>query len=141
MIEKCQKIELPTVNDVRGNLSFIESNKNIQFGIQRVYYLYDVPGGQKRGAHAHKELHQLVIALSGSFDIQLDDGFAKKTIQMSRGSEGLYICPMIWRDIDNFSLGAVCLVLASHGYDENDYFRDYEKFIASIRGGKFEPNK
>ena len=135
MIEKCQIIELPTVNDARGNLSFIESNKHIQFGIERVYYLYDVPGGEERGAHAHKELHQLIIAVSGSFDIHLDDGFTKKTIQMNRGYKGLYICPMIWRDINNFSSGAVCLVLASHCYDENDYFRDYKKFIASVRVG------
>lgn len=135
MIEKCQLIELPTVNDARGNLSFIESNKHIQFGIERVYYLYDVPGGEERGAHAHKELHQLIIAVSGSFDIHLDDGFTKKTVQMNRGYKGLYICPMIWRDIKNFSSGAVCLVIASHCYDENDYFRDYKKFIASVRRG------
>jgi hypothetical protein len=129
MIDKCQVIELPRINEPRGNLTFVESNRHIPFPIQRVYYLYDVPGGAERGGHAHKALHQLIIAMSGSFDIHLDDGKEKKTIHMNRSYNGLYICPMIWREIDNFSSGAVCMVLASDYYDESDYYRDYDEFI------------
>lgn len=129
MIDKCQVIELPRINEPRGNLTFVESNRHIPFPIQRVYYLYDVPGGAERGGHAHKALHQLIIAMSGSFDIHLDDGKEKKTIHMNRSYNGLYICPMIWREIDNFSSGAVCMVLASDYYDESDYYRKYDEFI------------
>jgi hypothetical protein len=129
MIDKCQIIELPRINDPRGDLTFIESGQHIPFSIQRVYYLYDVPGGADRGGHAHKALHQLIIALSGSFDIHLDDGQDKKKVNMNRCYEGLYICPMIWRKIDNFSSGAVCLVLASNHYDELDYYRNYYEFL------------
>jgi dTDP-4-dehydrorhamnose 3,5-epimerase-like enzyme len=129
MIDKCQVIELPRINEPRGNLTFVESNRHIPFPIQRVYYLYDVPGGAERGGHAHKGLRQLIIAMSGSFDIHLDDGKDKKTIHMNRSYNGLYICPMIWREIDNFSSGAVCMVLASKYYDEQDYYRDYSAFI------------
>ena len=129
MIDKCNIIELPRINEPRGNLTFVESNRHIPFAIQRVYYLYDVPGGAERGGHAHKALHQLIIAMSGSFDIHLDDGFGKKTIHMNRSYNGLYVCPMIWREIDNFSSGAVCMVLASDYYDEQDYYRDYSAFI------------
>lgn len=129
MIEKCQVIELPRINEPRGNLTFVESNRHIPFAIQRVYYLYDVPGGAERGGHAHKALHQLIIAMSGSFDIHLDDGHAKKSVHMNRSYNGLYVCPMIWREIDNFSSGAVCMVLASEYYDELDYYREYDKFI------------
>jgi dTDP-4-dehydrorhamnose 3,5-epimerase-like enzyme len=133
MIDKCQIIELPRINEPRGNLTFIESERHIPFSIQRVYYLYDVPGGAARGGHAHKALHQLVIAISGSFDIHLDDGCGKKTIHMNRSFNGLYICPMIWREIDNFSSGAVCMVLASDYYNEFDYYRDYEDFIMGAK--------
>ena len=129
MIEKCNVIELPRINEPRGNLTFVESNRQIPFAIQRVYYLYDVPGGAERGGHAHKALHQLIIAMSGSFDIHLDDGFSKKTVHMNRSYNGLYVCPMIWREIDNFSSGAVCMVLASDLYSELDYYRDYNEFI------------
>lgn len=128
-IDKCQIFDLPRINDPRGNLTFVESNRHIPFAIQRVYYLYDVPGGAERGGHAHKALHQLIIAMSGSFDIHLDDGYAKKTIHMNRSYKGLSVCPMIWREIDNFSSGAVCMVLASDYYDEQDYYRDYSAFI------------
>ena len=128
-LNKCQIFDLPRINDSRGNLTFIESNRHIPFSIQRVYYLYDVPGGSERGGHAHKALHQLIISMSGSFDIHLDDGDAKKTIHMNRSYNGLYVCPMIWREIDNFSSGAVCMVLASDYYDEQDYYRDYSAFI------------
>ena len=126
---KCNVIDLPRINDPRGNLTFVEGNEHIPFDIRRVYYLYDVPGGAERGGHAHKELHQLIIAMSGSFDIHLDDGCTKKTVHLNRSYQGLYVCPMIWRDIDNFSSGAVCMVLASERYDELDYYRDYEQFV------------
>lgn len=128
-LDKCQIYNLPRINDPRGNLTFIEENRHIPFDIRRVYYLYDVPGGAERGGHAHKDLHQFIIAMSGSFDIHLDDGYAKKTIHMNRSYYGLYVCPMIWREIDNFSSGAVCLVLASNYYDELDYYRDHNEFI------------
>jgi dTDP-4-dehydrorhamnose 3,5-epimerase-like enzyme len=133
-IENCKIIDLPKINDPRGNLTFIEGGRHVPFDIKRVYYLYDVPGGSERGGHAHKELHQLIVAMSGSFDIHLDDGHEKKIIQMSRSYYGLYVCPMMWREIDNFSSGAVCMVLASNYFDENDYYRDYSKFIADLDG-------
>ena len=136
MIDKCQIIELPRINDPRGNLTFVESNRHIPFAVKRVYYLYDVPGGAERGGHAHKALQQLIIAMSGSFDIHLDDGKEKKTIHMNRSYNGLYVCPMVWREIDNFSSGAVCMVLASDYYDEEDYYRGYEGFINDVRIGK-----
>jgi len=134
-LDNCQIFDLPRINDPRGNLTFVEAGRHIPFDIRRVYYLYDVPGGAERGGHAHKELHQLVIAMSGSFDIHLDDGYAKKTVHMNRSYYGLYICPMIWREIDNFSSGAVCMVLASNYYDELDYYRQYNEFIDDIRKG------
>lgn len=131
MIENCRIVDLPRINDPRGNLTFVESNRHVPFDICRVYYLYDVPGGSERGGHAHKELHQLIIAMSGSFDVHLDDGSAKRTFHLNRSYYGLYVCPMIWREIDNFSSGAVCMVLASNFYDEADYFRDYEQFLTA----------
>lgn len=134
MIDKCNIIELPRINDPRGNLTFIESDRHIPFAIQRVYYLYDVPGGSERGGHAHKALHQLIVAMSGSFDIHLDDGYSKKIVHMDRSYNGLYVCPMIWREIDNFSSGAVCMVLASDYYDEQDYYREYSEFIRVAKG-------
>jgi len=134
-VNNCKIIELPKISDPRGNLTFIEGNRHIPFEIERVYYLYDVPGGAERGGHAHKNLHQLIIAMSGSFDVVLDDGKQKKRIHMARSYYGLYICPMIWRELDNFSSGAVCTVLASNRYDESDYFRDYEEFVTA-RWGK-----
>ena len=133
LIDQCLKISLPCINDPRGNLTFVEGGEHIPFDIRRVYYLYDVPGGSERGGHAHKELYQLVIAISGSFDIHLDDGHAKKTVHLNRSYEGLLVCPMIWRNIDNFSSGAVCMVLASERYDELDYYRDYEQFITDVQ--------
>jgi len=132
-VNQCRMVDLPRVNDPRGNLTFIEANRHIPFDIRRVYYLYDVPGGSERGGHAHKALHQLIIAMSGSFDIHLDDGREKKTIHMNRSYNGLYICPMIWREIDNFSSGAVCMVLASDYYDELDYYREYSEFINATK--------
>jgi dTDP-4-dehydrorhamnose 3,5-epimerase-like enzyme len=131
-IKDCKLIDLPKIAEPRGNLTFIEGSRHVPFDIQRVYYLYDVPGGSERGGHAHKNLHQLIIAMSGSFDIVLDDGRDKKRFHLNRSYYGLYVCPMIWREMDNFSSGAVCLVLASNLYDESDYYRDYSQFINAI---------
>jgi dTDP-4-dehydrorhamnose 3,5-epimerase-like enzyme len=129
MIETCQLVSLPKITDPRGNLTFVEGGQHIPFDIQRVYYLYDVPGGAERGGHAHKELHQLIIAMSGSFDVVLDDGEQIKRYHLNRSYNGLYICPMIWRELDNFSSGSVCMVLASNRYDESDYYRDYNNYL------------
>ena len=127
-VDFCKIIDLPKITDSRGNLTFVEGGNQIPFGIQRVYYLYDVPGGAQRGGHAHKCLHQLIIAMSGSFDVILDDGKNKKRVHLNRSYSGLYICPMIWRELENFSSGSVCMVLASNLYDEDDYYRDYSTF-------------
>ena len=132
-IENCLIVDLPKIHEPRGNLTFIEGNNHVPFGIQRVYYLYDVPGGSERGGHAHKELHQLIIAMSGSFDVVLDDGTNKKRVHLNRSYYGLYVCPMVWRELDNFSSGSVCMVLASIKYDEADYYRDYEQFVQALR--------
>lgn len=134
-IKDCKVIELPRIQDYRGNLTFIESGRHMPFDIKRVYYLYDVPGGATRAAHGHKALHQLMIAMSGSFDVTLDDGFEKKLFHLNRSYYGLYIPPMMWRDLDNFSSGAVCMVLASDYYDESDYFRNYADFTQVAREG------
>lgn len=131
-LSDCRIIQLPKIEDARGNLSFIEGGNHIPFDIKRVYYLYDVPGGSERGSHAHKSLHQLIIAMSGSFDVVLDDGRTTKRFHLNRSSFGLYICPMIWRLLDNFSSGAVCLVLASARYDESDYYRTYSEFLGAV---------
>jgi oxalate decarboxylase/phosphoglucose isomerase-like protein (cupin superfamily) len=114
-------------------LTFIEATRHIPFEINRVYYLYDVPGGATRAGHAHKTLHQFLIAMSGSFDVMLDDGSEKKRVHLNRSYYGLYVPPMVWREIDNFSSGSVCLALASDYFDEADYYRDYEEFIGAIR--------
>ena len=127
----CTIIELDKHHsDRKGNLTVVENNKEIPFEVRRTYYLYDVPGGESRGGHAHKELSQLIIAASGSFTVTLDDGEGKRTFTLNRPYQGLYVVPGIWRTLDDFSSGAVCLVLASHGYDEADYIRDYNQFLA-----------
>lgn len=133
-LNDCKLIALPKILDPRGNLSFIEGGQHIPFDIKRVYYLYDVPGGSDRGSHAHKNLHQFIVAMSGSFDVVLDDGKETKRYHLNRSYQGLYVCPMMWRYLDNFSSGAVCMVLASFHYDEADYIRDYDKFLAMANG-------
>lgn len=133
-LQDCRIIELPKIHDPRGNLTFIENSRHIPFDIQRVYYLYDVPGGAERGAHAHKSLHQFIVAMSGSFDVVLDDGERQRRFHLNRSFNGLYVCPMMWRYLDNFSSGAVCMVLASAPYDEEDYYRDYDLFLKGVRG-------
>jgi dTDP-4-dehydrorhamnose 3,5-epimerase-like enzyme len=125
----CRIVELPKVQDPRGNLTFVESNAHIPFDIQRVYYLYDVPGGESRGGHAHKQLQQLIIAASGSLDVLVDDGVHRERFFLNRSYYGLYIPPMIWRELDDFSSGSVCLVLASTPYDADDYYYDYDEFL------------
>jgi len=129
VLSECRLIELPKITDPRGNLTAVESSIQVPFEIRRVYYLYDVPGGATRGGHAHKALQQLIIAMSGSFDILLDDGREQRRFHMNRSYFGLYVCPMTWRELDNFSSGSVCLVLASQRYSEDDYYRDYAAFL------------
>lgn len=136
MLADCRVIDLTKISDPRGNLTFIEGGQHIPFDIKRVYYLYDVPGGAERGGHAHRQLQQLIIAMSGSFDVVLDDGFDKKTFHLNRSYYGLYVCPMIWRELVNFSSGSVCTVLASEHYSEGDYYRDYQGFLADVKRGR-----
>lgn len=127
-------IHFPIVKDQRGNLTFIEGHSTIPFAISRVYYLYDVPGGANRGGHAHKALEQVIIAASGSFDVHLNDGSRQQTVSLNRSYYGLYMRNMVWRELHNFSSGAICLVLASHHYDETDYIRDYTDFLSIHQG-------
>lgn len=132
MVEGCDLIELPRVQDDRGNLTFVEAQRHVPFDVQRVYYLYDVPGGETRAGHAHRELQQLVIAASGSFDVLVDDGETRRVVQLNRGYQGLLMKNTVWREIHNFSSGAVCLVLASRHYEEADYIRDYADFLEYV---------
>ncbi len=127
-----QIIKLPKVSDPRGNLTYIQSGGPVPFVLQRVYYLYDVPGGESRGGHAHLQLEQFIIAVSGSFDVALDRGAEKEIFPLSRADRGLYVPPMYWRELQNFSSGAVCLVLASQPYDESDYYRDYSSYLDAL---------
>lgn len=130
-LDICKLIELPKISDPRGNLTFIEGGHHIPFDIERVFYLYEIPSGADRGAHALKNCHQLLIAISGSFDVILDDGTHKKRIHLDKANQGLLIPPLIWREMDNFSQGSICLVLASEPYSEYDYYRNYEDFITA----------
>ena len=132
-IKNCKLIDLPKISDPRGNLTFIEGNHHIPFDIKRVYFLYDVPGGAERGGHAHKQLQQLIISISGSFDVILEDGYEKRRFHMSRSYYGLYLGSMIWRERDNFSSASVCMVLASTVYEESDYYRDYQEFLEAVK--------
>lgn len=127
-INDCKIIELRKISDKRGNLTCVEENIDVPFDVKRVYYLYDVPSGESRGAHAHKELYQLLIAVNGSFSVTLDDGNEKRVFVMKRPYQGLLIVPGIWRDLDDFSAGSVCVCLASEYYTSDDYIRDYEEF-------------
>ena len=128
-VYKCSILEIEKHHNALGSISVVENEKTVPFDVKRVYYLYDVPGGESRAGHAHKELQQLIIAASGSFDITLDDGELKRTFSLNRPYQGLLVVPGIWREIDNFSSGSVCLVLASTCYNEADYIRDYNEFI------------
>lgn len=134
-LSECKIINFPVVHDVRGNLSFIEENRQIPFQIKRVYYLYDVPSGATRGGHAHKALHQVVIALSGSFEIILDDGYNKRSFFLNRPHYGIYIPPRVWRELENFSSNSVALSLVSEVYDESDYIRNYDAFKSYVYNG------
>ena len=133
-IKDCSLIDLPRVNDPRGNLTFIEGGRHVPFDLKRIFYLYDVPGGAMRAGHALKRCHQFIVATSGSFDVILDDGSERKRFQLNRSYYGLYVPPLVWREIDNFSSNSVCVVLASETYDESDYYRDYEDFLAAVKG-------
>ncbi len=133
-LSNCRIMYFPKIHDPAGNLTFIEGGNHIPFDIARTYYLYDVPGGSSRGSHAHKGLHQVLIAMSGSFDVVLDDGTHQTRYHLNRSYCGLYICPMIWRRLENFSSGSVCMVLASQTYDEADYIRYYDEFRQAALG-------
>lgn len=130
-ITQCRVIELPRFQDHRGGLTFVEPPL-LPFEIARAYYLYDTLPGVTRGAHAHRRLEQLMIAVVGSVDVELDDGFRKQVFRLSRPDQGLYVSQMVWRNLANFAVGTVCLVLASQRYDESDYFRDYDAFMAAV---------
>lgn len=125
----CAVLHLPKIHNRAGNITPVENGISIPFDVQRIYYIYDVPGGESRGAHGHKTLESVIIAVSGSFDVSVDDGINKKTVQLNRPYVGLNVKPGIWRDISNFSSGAICLVLASQKYNEGDYIREYASFI------------
>ena len=128
-VNDCHIITLDKHHHVKGNISVVENYSTIPFDIKRVYYLYDIPGGESRGGHAHKALYQLIIAVSGSFSVILDDGKERRTFSLNRPYHALYVVPGIWRELDDFSSGSVCLVLASDLYSETDYMRDYNEFV------------
>ena len=125
----CVILPLSKIHNRAGNITIVEGQTNIPFDVRRIYYLYDIPGGEDRGGHAHKELHQLIVAASGSFHVLLDDGQNKKIVTLNRPDYGLMVVPGIWRELFEFSSGAICLVLASQWYDQDDYIRDYEQFV------------
>jgi dTDP-4-dehydrorhamnose 3,5-epimerase-like enzyme len=125
----CSMIEINKHQNEKGNITVIENGLTVAFDVNRIYYLYDVPGGESRGGHAHKELKQLIIAASGSFNVVLDDGRTKRTFTLNRPYQGLLVVPGIWRELNDFSSGSVCLVLASEHYSESDYLRDYDEFL------------
>ena len=125
----CSIIELPAIKNRTGNITPVTNNKDVPFAIKRIFYIYDIPGGEDRGAHAHKECHQFLIAASGSFEIELNDGKTKRTVMLNRPYMGLHIPPGIWAAEQGFSSGAICLVLTSHGYNAEDYIRDYQHYL------------
>jgi len=124
----CHVLSLSKIHNPAGNITIVEGENNVPFNLRRIYYLYDIPGGESRGGHAHKELQQLIVAASGSFEVLLDDGINKKIVRLNRPDFGLLVVPGIWRELFEFSSGSICMVLASHKYDENDYIRDYNIF-------------
>ena len=128
-VYECSIVELSRHHHEKGNITVVENSSTIPFEVRRTYYLYDIPGGESRGGHAHRTLHQLIVAASGSFSVTLNDGRVKRTFVMNRPYQGLLIVPGIWRTLEDFSSGSVCLVLASEKYEESDYIRDYEEFI------------
>lgn len=125
----CSVIELPKIENRAGNISIVENSYNVPFDVKRVFYIYDIPGGKDRGSHAHKECHQFLIAVSGSFEVELNDGFNKRTVLLNRPNFGLHILPGIWAGEKSFSSGSVCLVMASHKYLEEDYIRDFSEYL------------
>jgi hypothetical protein len=131
-VDRCQLIELPVVQNPQGNLTFIEGDRHVPFPIARVYYLYDVPVGAVRGGHAHRALEQLILPIGGSFDVVVDDGSKRRRIALDNPRVGLHVPRLIWRELENFTAGSFCVVLASAYYDEADYFRDYDEFLAAV---------
>lgn len=129
-VDHCQIIELDKIHNRAGNLTVVQNQLSVPFSVERIYYLYDVPSNAERGGHAHKELHQLIIAASGSFTISLDDGKGKKSFMLNNPNKGLIVGPGIWRELSDFSSGSVCLVLASLKYAASDYIRDYQEFLS-----------
>lgn len=132
-VYECSIVELPKIQSERGSMTPIHGGATLPFDIQRIYYLYDIPGGETRGGHAHRELRQLIVAASGSFDVLLDDGVNRRVVHLNRPYYGLYLTNMIWRELLNFSSGGICLVLASDIYREDDYYRDYDDFIRDVK--------
>jgi hypothetical protein len=135
-VEQCRVIEFPKITDHRGNLTFIEEGRHVPFDVKRVFYIYDIPSGEDRGAHAHKTLHQVLICLSGGLEVHLDDGVARQMVHLNRPWLGLYIPPMVWASEGNFDSGTVYLVLTSDYYNEADYVRDYDEFLAAAQAGR-----
>ena len=132
-IADCRIIEFPRIEDRRGNLTFVEAARHVPFAFPRIYYVYDVPGGAERGGHAHQECEEVIVAMSGSFDVAVDDGHERKRFHLNRSYYGLYVPRLIWRELDNFSSGSICFVLASDHYKESDYYREYDEFIRAIQ--------
>lgn len=130
-LDQCRLVQLPKISDPRGNLTFVEGRQHLPFDIARVYYLYDVPAGETRGGHAHRQLEQLLVAVAGSFDVVLDDGVQRSRVALNRPYVGLYVPRMVWRELENFSSGSVCLVMASRPFEEEDYYREYPAFAAA----------
>jgi hypothetical protein len=132
-VEHCRLLDFPKIHDPRGNLTFVEGDAHVPFAIRRVYWIYGVPGGEKRGGHAYRELHEVIVAVSGSFEVHVDDGVRRRSHLLNRGYAGLYVPNMIWRELDHFSTNAVCLILASARYDPADYVRDKVEYLTAQR--------
>lgn len=135
-LSDCRLLEFPKIADHRGNLSFVENDRHVPFAVRRVFYVYDIPSGEQRGAHAHRALEQVIICLSGGVEVSLDDGRERRTVRLNRPWQGLYVPPLVWAAEGNFDPGTVYLVLASAPYDERDYLRDYDEFLAVVGGAR-----